>query len=128
MTSRGIARLRIARLHLNVVVVNGTGSADPRPLVATLLRHSVRADGALIGPAKLIDGVTTVPAKPGETIQLFGTGFGPTTPGVTAGTVVWPYPLDPQHCAELSARRMPYPAARARMHKMALRQQLWAYC
>ena len=49
---------------------------------------AVRADGTLIGPAKLIDGVTTVPAKPGETIQLFGTGFGPTSPGVNAGTVV----------------------------------------
>jgi uncharacterized protein (TIGR03437 family) len=30
-------------------------------------------------------GVTTVPAKPGEAIILWGTGFGPTTPAVLAG-------------------------------------------
>jgi uncharacterized protein (TIGR03437 family) len=33
-------------------------------------------------------GVTTVPAKPGETIILFGTGLGPTTPSTPAGTLV----------------------------------------
>lgn len=49
---------------------------------------AVRADGALIGPAGLVSGATTVPAKPGETISLYGTGFGPTTPGVAAGSVV----------------------------------------
>ena len=34
------------------------------------------ADFSLIGPANLIKGATTTPAKAGETIQLFGTGFG----------------------------------------------------
>ncbi|MGA2881629.1 MAG: IPT/TIG domain-containing protein [Bryobacteraceae bacterium] len=33
-------------------------------------------------------GVTTVPAKPGETIILWGTGFGPTNPVPPAGMVV----------------------------------------
>jgi protocatechuate 3,4-dioxygenase, beta subunit len=49
---------------------------------------AVRADGTLIGEAGLIDGAATVPAKPGETIQLFGTGFGPTAPGIAAGNIV----------------------------------------
>jgi uncharacterized protein (TIGR03437 family) len=30
---------------------------------------------------------TTTPAKPGETIQLYGTGFGPVTPAIPAGIV-----------------------------------------
>jgi uncharacterized protein (TIGR03437 family) len=33
-------------------------------------------------------GVTTIPAKPGETIILWGTGFGPTTPAALVGRVV----------------------------------------
>jgi uncharacterized protein (TIGR03437 family) len=33
-------------------------------------------------------GLTTVPAKPGEYIVLWGTGFGPTTPAIPAGTAV----------------------------------------
>jgi uncharacterized protein (TIGR03437 family) len=33
-------------------------------------------------------GTTTVPAKPGETIILWGTGFGATSPGAPAGVVV----------------------------------------
>jgi uncharacterized protein (TIGR03437 family) len=33
-------------------------------------------------------GVTTVPAKPGETIILWGTGFGPTTPETPKGVIV----------------------------------------
>jgi protocatechuate 3,4-dioxygenase beta subunit len=41
---------------------------------------AVRADGAYIGPAGLIEGVTTVAARPGDNILLFGTGFGPTNP------------------------------------------------
>ena len=33
-------------------------------------------------------GVITVPAKPGDVIILWGTGFGPTSPAVAAGAVV----------------------------------------
>ena len=36
----------------------------------------------------LFAGVTTVPAKPGETVVLWGTGFGPANPAVPAGIVV----------------------------------------
>lgn len=44
-------------------------------------------DGVFIGPSGLFPGVTTVPAKPGDTILFYGTGFGPTTPAVAPGTV-----------------------------------------
>ena len=38
--------------------------------------------------------VTSRPAQPGETIQIYATGFGPTTPAVPAGQVVGnPAPL-----------------------------------
>jgi uncharacterized protein (TIGR03437 family) len=33
-------------------------------------------------------GTTTVPAKPGETIILWGTGFGPTSPATPVGVIV----------------------------------------
>jgi uncharacterized protein (TIGR03437 family) len=78
-----------------VVVTNsiGTGSAfaataasyDPEffpwpnnQVVATHQDYSLAAkDGTF--------GVTTVPAKPGDVIILWGTGFGPTTPAVSTG-------------------------------------------
>jgi uncharacterized protein (TIGR03437 family) len=47
---------------------------------------AVRADGAYIAPANLIAGLMTLPAKPGDTILLYGTGFGPTTPPNTIGS------------------------------------------
>ncbi len=40
-----------------------------------------------VGPPKLFSGVTTAPAKPGDIIILWGTGFGPTKPSVVAGVV-----------------------------------------
>jgi protocatechuate 3,4-dioxygenase, beta subunit len=49
---------------------------------------AVRSDGTYIGPAGLIQGVTTVAARPGETILLYGTGFGPTSPSVDPAMVV----------------------------------------
>ncbi len=40
-------------------------------------RHS---DGVLVGKVDLIPGALSRPAKPGEVIALYGTGFGPTNP------------------------------------------------
>jgi uncharacterized protein (TIGR03437 family) len=40
---------------------------------------AVRVDGQYIGPTSLYSGLT-VPAKVGDTLELFGTGFGPTNP------------------------------------------------
>ena len=50
------------------------------------------AGGSYLGPASLYPGVTT-PARPGETVVLYGNGFGPTSPPVTAGSVVQSAPL-----------------------------------
>lgn len=43
------------------------------------------ADFSLLGPTTLYPGLTT-PAKPGETVILYGNGFGPVTPPVVAGS------------------------------------------
>jgi uncharacterized protein (TIGR03437 family) len=57
---------------------------------------AVRADGTYIAPPSLITGLATVPAAPGDTILLFGTGFGPTTPPSPIGQLVNPAPLASQ--------------------------------
>jgi uncharacterized protein (TIGR03437 family) len=46
------------------------------------------ANGDLIGPANLIPGLTLRPARPGETVTLYGTGFGPSSPAAQSGLVV----------------------------------------
>jgi len=48
---------------------------------------AVHAAGGVVGAAALYPGVST-PAKVGETIVLFGTGFGPTNPGIASGQLV----------------------------------------
>ncbi len=45
---------------------------------------AVHANGSLVGPPSLYPGYTT-PAQPGETIVMYGNGFGPTSTAVVAG-------------------------------------------
>jgi len=46
------------------------------------------ADYSYLGPPGLIAGVTTTPAAPGETVLLYGTGFGPTNPALPTAQLV----------------------------------------
>ena len=48
---------------------------------------ATHAAGAFLGPTTLFPGLTT-PAKPGEVIVLYGTGFGPTNPAIPDGLIV----------------------------------------
>ncbi len=48
---------------------------------------ALHAGGALVGATTLYTG-ESIPAAPGEVIALFGTGFGPTNPGITDGGIV----------------------------------------
>ncbi len=49
---------------------------------------AVHTDGAFVAPVGYLgSSVVSRPARPGEVILLFGTGFGPTTPAVPAGQV-----------------------------------------
>jgi uncharacterized protein (TIGR03437 family) len=49
---------------------------------------AVLPDGTYVLPAGAIAGVTSRPAKPGETITLYGIGFGSVTPAFPAGQIV----------------------------------------
>jgi uncharacterized protein (TIGR03437 family) len=46
------------------------------------------ADGTFVLPAGAIAGLSTRPAAPGETILMYGIGFGSVSPAVNAGQVV----------------------------------------
>jgi uncharacterized protein (TIGR03118 family) len=59
--------------------------ADGKYVVAT------HANGTLVGPANVLPGAT--PAKPGETIAMYGTGFGPTNQTVDGLVVTAPADL-----------------------------------
>jgi uncharacterized protein (TIGR03437 family) len=48
---------------------------------------ATRPDFSLAAGAGLLQGVDTVPAKPGDVVILWGTGFGATNPAVTPGVV-----------------------------------------
>ena len=52
------------------------------------------ASGAYLGPTSLYPGLTT-PAQPGESIILYGNGFGPTSAPVVAGAVTQSGTLSP---------------------------------
>jgi uncharacterized protein (TIGR03437 family) len=49
---------------------------------------ALHLDYSLVGKPNLLAGATTTPAVPGETIVLYGVGFGPTTPAVPTGQTV----------------------------------------
>jgi uncharacterized protein (TIGR03437 family) len=50
---------------------------------------AVHLDGVIVVPAGFYGAAaTTRPATPGETVEIYGTGFGPTNPAVLAGQLV----------------------------------------
>ena len=78
------------------VSVNGTASAAFTATAQTLAASfftfdgaghvaATHADGSLLGPTALYPGSST-PARPGETVVIYGNGFGATTTPVTAGS------------------------------------------
>jgi len=78
------------------VVVNGTTFQVQKQQFApafftfsgTNYLAAEHANYSLVGKTGLITGVTTTPAAPGETILLYGTGFGPTSPATPTGNLV----------------------------------------
>ena len=89
--------------NVAVVVKNGTGESTPRTVnlqafspaffafspQQSKYAASVAPDGSYLGPPALFGAdLTTRRARPGETILLFGTGFGPTNPAVPAGQLL----------------------------------------
>jgi uncharacterized protein (TIGR03437 family) len=70
----------------NVFTVNASGETPAFFLFGTKYAAAEHANGAPIGPAAL--GGNFTPAKPGETVQLYGTGFGPMSPFSSAGQIL----------------------------------------
>jgi protocatechuate 3,4-dioxygenase, beta subunit len=84
---------------VQVTVSNGTSTSDAVNVNFNRLSPgffqfpneyaaAVRSDGAYLGPTGLLSGVTTVGARPGDTVLFYGTGFGPTTPATAPNLVV----------------------------------------
>jgi uncharacterized protein (TIGR03437 family) len=72
-----------------------TGSVTLQPYAPAFFAYlakypvAVHLDGTYVAPINAFGGtVSSRPAKPGETIVLFGTGFGPTTPAIPPGQIV----------------------------------------
>lgn len=91
-----LAPVSLGTGSVNVSVTNASGTSDLASVTVQATAPAfflfpddyaaaVRADGAYIGPTGLISGATTVPAKPGDTIVLYATGLGATTPSAPNG-------------------------------------------
>ena len=77
----------------NNKVASGSGTVSlqataPAFFAAGKYVIATHADGSLVGPTNVLPGAT--PAKAGETIAIYGTGFGPTNPAVDGLVVTTP--------------------------------------
>jgi len=84
--------------NVSVTVTNSLGTSAPVTAIAQMVQPAffqwgsyavaTRTDFTIAAKNGTFPGVTTVPAKPGDTIILWGTGFGPTTPPMPQGVAV----------------------------------------
>ena len=87
-----------------VVVTNQSGASQPFNIMVNATEPGLLApssfkiggnqyiaaffsDGTYVLPERAIAGVSSRPAKPGETIITYGIGFGPVTPAIPVGTL-----------------------------------------
>ena len=80
---------------VTVVVTNGTaasapqtvqvGSYSPVLFIVGGYAIAVNPDGTLAAPTGAIPGVASHPATPGDSLTLWGSGFGPVSPAATSG-------------------------------------------
>ncbi len=88
-----------------IVLTNGSAASAPFNIVVNTTQPGLLAppsfkiganqyvvaqfsDGTYVLPAGAIPGVTSHPAMPGETIVIYGIGFGSVTPNIPAGQIV----------------------------------------
>ena len=71
----------------NLFTVTKTDLAPAFFVIGSKYAAALHANGSFVGSAGFLGGNFS-PAKPGETIQLYGTGFGPTVPASPAGQIV----------------------------------------
>ncbi len=94
----------VAPGQTTITVTNGAVTSDPYTIIVQspdpgLLASTVflvngkqyaaamHSDGSFVGPSATIPGVYAWPAAPGETIVLYGIGFGPVIPSTPAGLI-----------------------------------------
>ena len=84
-------------VQVQVTTIGGTSGAftvNTSPVSPALFLFApkypaaVHVSGQSVGPVGLIAGANFAPAKPGETIEVFGTGFGSTAPPLPASKLV----------------------------------------
>jgi uncharacterized protein (TIGR03437 family) len=86
----------VGTVQVQVTTPQGTASATAQmqPFSPGLFSFdgkyvaALHADYSYVGKPNLFSDATSTPAKPGEVVLLFGTGFGPTNPSIPAGQVV----------------------------------------
>jgi uncharacterized protein (TIGR03437 family) len=76
----------------NNTLTSATVNVSPQFIAPSLFLQgayaaALHANNTVVGPTTLVPNNST-PATPGETIVLFGTGFGATTPAAVSGAVV----------------------------------------
>jgi uncharacterized protein (TIGR03437 family) len=76
-----------------VMAEGGTLSPALFAFPATRYVAAVRTDYSYAAPTNMTSGVLSRPARPGETLMLFGTGFGPTDPPSDTGRLSAVAPL-----------------------------------
>jgi uncharacterized protein (TIGR03437 family) len=89
---------------LPLTLTNGSGTSAPVNLTVNATQPGLfaptgfqvggkpyvaaqHADGTYVLPIGAIGGITSHPAQPGETIVMYGVGFGPVTPNIPAGEI-----------------------------------------
>lgn len=88
----------VGQVQVQLITAQGASNAfavDKRAMAPTFFQFSgtsyaaaTRANGTYVGKPGLIQGGTFAPAKPGEIISLWGTGFGLTNPWLPAAKLV----------------------------------------
>ncbi len=86
----------------SITVTNANGASDPYPIYINQTQPglltltvsgktyvgAINSDGTFALPVNALPGVASRPAHVGETITLYGVGFGAVTPSFPAGTIV----------------------------------------
>ena len=84
----GLVTVAVSSSSLTSTTVNVTSQPlAPALFLIGAYGAALHANNSVVGPTTLVPNNST-PAAPGETIVLFGTGFGVTTPGAVSGGVV----------------------------------------
>jgi len=69
-------------IQSNILLVNKVALSPGLFPFTARYPAAVHLDGTYCGPVGLLEGAVTTPAHPGEIIELYGTGFGPSNPKI----------------------------------------------